>query len=211
MTSGDSKKSRMKGSVPAPGTSKRAKNPPRSDDPVVREWDMYMNFSPDTHVIVLRYPDKFGNTPHSAITDNKPIEIRIKPLHGLIEVDVPVDPHAEVFDRVKGIKYGEAMRKSRVLKERGGSFGIAGGFGLGGSTAKVRAGHVGQRGVDGPEPNISELLENWDEAVDEGHVLTKITFGGHIDVRDEMSPNLYVGHFENGTLFLYRKIFSAYP
>ena len=194
-----------------PGSFKRINKTQETNDPTVREWNMYMNVSPDTHVILLRYPDKGGdrseekggekgvdNTPY--MQHNKPIEFRIKPIFGLIEVDVPLMPHAGVFDKLKGIMYGEAMRKSRIVRERGGSYGIAGGFGLGGSFAKART-ELG-RGLanDEMDPNVGELLDDYDKAIEDGHVLTKITLGGHINIRNETSPNLYVGHFQDGTL-----------
>ena len=187
-----------------PGVFKRIDQVPETMDPVVREWNMYMNVSPDIHVIVLRYPEKLVNTPYTDLLRTKPIEFRIKPLYGLIEVDVPVNPHADTFDQMKGLLYGEAMRKSKILKERGGSYGIAGGFGLGGSYAKNRAGASGGKTTSGVEPTFKELLDDWEQAVNDGHVLTKITLGGHINVWNETSPNLYVGHFQDGMYSLHR-------
>lgn len=187
-----------------PGVFKRIDQIPETMDPVVREWNMYMNVSPDIHVLVLRYPEKLVNTPYTDLLKTKPIEFRIKPLYGLIEVDVPVNPHADTFDKMKGLLYGEAMRKSKILKERGGSYGIAGGFGLGGSYAKNRAGASGGKTTSGVEPTFKELLDDWEQAVNDGYVLTKITLGGHINVWNETSPNLYVGHFQDGMFSLHR-------
>ena len=190
-----------------PGSFKRINKTPETNDPTVSEWNMYMNVSPDIHVILLRYPEKGGereggggvdNTPY--IQQNKPIEFRIKPISGLIEVDVPLMPHANVFDKLKGIIYGEAMRKSKIMKERGGSYGIAGGFGLGGSFAKARAGAGRDLVDDEVDPSVGELLDDYDEAIGSGRVLTTMTLGGHINIRNETSPNLYVGHFQDGTL-----------
>ena len=189
-----------------PGSLKWINKTSETNDPTVREWNMYMNVSPDMHVILLRYPEKSGkksdeknvdNTPY--VQQNKPIEFRIKPNFGLIEVDVPLMPHADVFDKLKGIMYGEAMRKSRIMQERGGSYGIAGGFGLGGSFAKAHAGSGRDQLNDEVDPSVGELLDDYDLAIQNGHVLTKITLGGHINIWNETSPNLYVGHFQDGT------------
>ena len=194
-----------------PGSFKRINKTPETSDPTVREWNMYMNVSPDTHVILLRYPEKSGerigekggekgvdNTPY--MQQNKPIEFRIKPIFGLVEVDVPLMPHADVFDKLKGIMYGEAMRKSKIMKERGGSYGIAGGFGLGGSYAKAHVRSGRDLINDEVDPSVGELLDDYDKAIDNGHTLTKITLGGHINIWNQTSPNLFAGHFQDGTL-----------
>ena len=200
-----------KGVSSLPGSFKRINKTPETNDPTVREWNMYMNVSPDTHVILLRYPEKSGkrigekggtkgvdNTPY--MQQNKPIEFRIKPIFGLIEVDVPLMPHADVFNKLKGIMYGEAMRKSRIMGERGGSYGIAGGFGLGGSFAKAPTGPGRDLVNDDVDPSVGELLDDYNKAIENGHTLTKITLGGHINIRNETSPNLYIGHFQDGML-----------
>ena len=179
-----------------PGSYKRIGEFPETRDPVVRQWNMYMNVSPDTHVILLRYPEEQKDDPYSDLKRETPTEFRIKPISGLIEVDLPINPRADTFDKMKGIMYGEAMRKSKIMKERGGSYGIAGGFGLGGSNMKVRPG-PGQPAVT-PDVSHKDLLENYDEAIRTGHVMTKVTLGGHINVWNETSPNLYVGHFKDG-------------
>ena len=176
---------------------KRLKANRDSIDPVVREWNMYMNSSPESHLILLRYPEARTNMPYCAANRNKPTELRIKPISGLIEVDVPIDPLADTFDKVKGIMYGEALRKSRIMKERGGSYGIAGGFGLGGSSMKSRPGPAAINGTEVRDPTIEELLDDFDKAIRGGHVMSKITLGGHINIRNDTSPNLYVGHFKD--------------
>lgn len=168
---------------------------PDDMDPVLRQWNMYMNVSPDVHVILLRYPEEQKDDPYADLKRSTPIEFRIKPVSGLIEVDVPIDPHTDIFDKIKGIIYGEAMRKSKVLKERGGSYGIAGGFGLGGPNSKTRPG-PGQS-ADEADMTTEELLADYDEAIRNGHVMTKVTLGGHINVWNETSPNLYVARFED--------------
>ena len=163
-------------------------------DPVVRDWDMYMNVCPDKHVMVLRYPEKWPGQLYSAKSGQKPLEMRIKPIHKLVEVDIPVDPYNASFDRVRGIAYGQAMRESAILKELGGSHGVAGGFGLGGSTrarGKVRA----EPSVDAKDPTIEALLQDYENAVKNGHVMNKMTLGGHINVWDETCPNMFVGAF----------------
>lgn len=201
------KDSEKEGGSFLPGSFKRINRTSETSDPTVREWNMYMNVSPDSHVILLRYPEKSGEKNGGKFVDctpykqqSKPLEFRIKPIFGLIEVDVPLMPHADVFDKLKGTMYGEAMRKSKIMKERGGSYGIAGGFGLGGSFAKAHAGSGRDLENNEVDPSVGELLDDYDRAIENGHVLNRITLGGHINIRNETSPNLYVGHFQDGTL-----------
>ena len=168
--------------------------PMDENDPVVREWDMYMNVCPDEHVMVLRYPERWPGQLYSAKSGQKPLEMRIKPIHKLVEVDIPIDPYNTSFDRVRGIVYGQAMRESAILKELGGSHGVAGGFGLGGSNrarGKARAGPS----IDTKDPTIEALLQDYEKAVKNGHVMNKMTLGGHINVWDETCPNMFVGAF----------------
>ena len=190
---------------------KRIKVPPAEQyDPVVRQWNMYMNTNPDTHVMVLRYPEKFPQQLYNIKTGQKPIEMRIKPNFGLVEVDIPLDPYAPSFDKVRGIIYGEALRKSKVLKERGGAYGAAGGFGVvdadegkskkGGKkkrgSKQTEAAASASRSTEEVGPTVEELLADYDNAIKNGHVMNKMTLGGKIIPWAPENPNFFVGYFE---------------
>lgn len=162
--------------------------------PVVKSWKIFMNATPDKHVMVLRYPERMPGNLYTTRNGQKPLEMRIKTNFNLVEIDIPLDPHNDSYDKIRGIIYGEAMRKSSILKEKGGSFGVAGGFALGGVTQKRGNARTGQT-AEGQEPTVEELLANYDSAVENGHVMNKITVGGHIIPRDENSPNYFVGAF----------------
>ena len=185
---------------PFPGF-KEIKDLPSDDyDPVIKKWNMYMNVCPDVHVMLLRYPEKMPGQLYSTRTGQKPLEMRIKPNFGLVEIDVPINPHDPSFDKVRGIIYGEAMRKSKILKEKGGSYGVAGGFGLGGSTRTRTAARSGQT-TEEDDPTVEALLADYDNAVKNGHVMDKMTLGGHINLWSEANPNLFVATFKGRELY----------
>ena len=168
-------------------------SPKDHDDGVVAEYNMYIN-APTKKILIIQYPNRDPGQPYSDKTGQKPLELRIKPKCGLVEVDIPMDIHSN-FDKEKGIIYGEAMRKSRVLQE-GGSYGMAGGLGIG---AKPRPASSGDQASTAEEPDHESLLVNFDDANDKGHVMNKITLGGTIvPFKPGNDPNYYIGVFKSG-------------
>ena len=160
------------------------------DDDVVAEYDMYIN-APTRKILIIQYPNRDPGQPYSNKTGQKPLELRIKPKCGLVEVDIPMDIHKN-YDKEKGIIYGEAMRKSRVLQE-GGSYGMAGGLGIG---SKPRPTTTGSQASTVEEPSHESLLANFDDANNKGHVMNKITLGGTIvPFKPGNDPNYYIGVF----------------
>lgn len=103
-----------------------------SSDPVVASYDVFLTDS-DIERYVFQYPDREVETdktpggPYDERHGQKPLSLRLKPKTGLVEVEVPLNTSSGFYDVNRGVKYGEAVRQSRVLKE-GGSFGLAGGF-----------------------------------------------------------------------------------
>lgn len=100
------------------------------DDPVVASYDVYLTDSQIARY-VFQFPDRDREPeiggPYNESTAQKPTVLRLKPKTGLVEIDVPINTSPGYYDTSKGIKYGEALRDSRVLKG-GGAFGLAGGF-----------------------------------------------------------------------------------
>lgn len=187
---------------PHPGFKHIRELPSDDYDPVVRQWNMYMNVRPNQHVMLLRYPEKMPGQLYKARNGQKPLEMRIKTMSRLVEIDVPLDPHHTSYDKVRGIIYGEALRKSRILKEKGGAYGLAGGFGLGGPTQTRAAARAAQSAVD-TDPPVEALLIDYDNAVKNGHVMNKMTLGGHIIQWQEGYANLFAGAFTGGEFSLY--------
>ena len=108
-----------------------------------------------------------------------------------MEIDVPlvIGRH---YDQAKGIHYGQAMKKSRVMQQ-GGSYGLAGGLGVHGS------GRPSRDEVHAPPAEIDPeaLLENFEDANNKGHVMNKLTLGGRIAKPQNGKPNYYIGIFKS--------------
>ncbi|KAI9723998.1 MAG: hypothetical protein M1812_000716 [Candelaria pacifica] len=173
-----------------------------AQDPVVREYDIYITPDIEQKLLLLQYPNRHRDQPYTAANNAKPLEIRIKPEAGLAEVDVPLNIYAN-YDREKGVRWGEAMRKSNMEKD-GGAYGLAAGFGLG-STAR-RPARVGISSEDAGSREASQeaLLANFDDANNKGRVLNKQTLGGQINPIEGWTPNYFIGAFRGNELHLSR-------
>ena len=113
-----------------------------------------------------------------------------------MEVDVPLVVE-KCYDQVKGLEYGEAISKSRVLRH-GGSYGLAGGLGV---NAPVR---LSRDEMNSSAEDVSNeaLLENFEDSVSKGLVMNKLTLGGRIVKPENGKPNYYIGVFKGSK---YRK------
>lgn len=161
---------------------------------IVAKYRLCINKPTGKRAMLIQYPNRRVGQEYRAACGNKPSEIRIKPKCGLVEVDIPVDTHVE-YNKEKGVEYGEAMRKSRLLQE-GGSYGLGGGLGIA-PKGTSRA----DRGVPPPEgPSREKLLENFDDANNKGHVMNKITLGGQIYPFKNGDPIYMAATFREGEL-----------
>ena len=140
--------------------------------------------------MVLQFPNRDRKQPYNMRAGQKPLELRIKPISGLVEVDVPIVVE-KCYDQLKGIKYGQALKKSKVLRQ-GGSYGLAGGLGVNGPVRGPRD------DIRNATDEISEekLLENFEDSKNKGHVLNKITLGGRIAKAENGKPNYFIGVFK---------------
>lgn len=159
---------------------------------LIGEYDMYINRS-EKRLMLLQYPNRDIGQSYCERIGLKPLEIRIKPKCGLVEVDIPMVLHSN-FNKEKGIQYGQAMRKSRVLQE-GGSYGLAGGLRAGLLATKLRLSNQDQN-ITSEEPSIEALLENFEDANNKGHVMNKLTLGGRIVPWADGYPIYYIGVFK---------------
>lgn len=128
-----------------------------------------------------------------------------------MEVDIPINTHVN-YDEKKGRRYGNALRKSRVIAE-GGTMGMAGGFNPGarakglavGAGAGAGAGIVG---VEDGEDEITtgrrrrqqifagdeeDMLDYEDEKA--GVIMTTQTLGGRIKEPVDGDPVYMLGAF----------------
>lgn len=158
---------------------------------LVGEYNMFIN-QPEKRLMLLQYPNRDIGQPYSDRIGLKPLELRIKPKCGLVEVDVPMIVRSN-FDKDKGIQYGQAMRKSRVLQE-GGSYGLSGGFRSGLLSARLRSSNQEQN-LTSEEPSHETLLENFEDANNKGHVMNKLTLGGRIVPWEDGDPIYLLGVF----------------
>lgn len=147
-------------------------NPPRhipsdddDDDPVVATYQILLKpaKSAQQNVTILEAPNKIDPK-----KDRAPLELRTKPGTGMFEVDFPLD-HSAAYDRNKGLNWGTALQKSTEAK-KGGSHGLAGGFGVGAPPARAPR---GGRGADAIDYGME-----WNEALRRDMVLRTQTLGG---------------------------------
>ncbi|KAK2785463.1 hypothetical protein FQN53_007724 [Emmonsiellopsis sp. PD_33] len=177
-----------------------ASNPP-SADPIIASYSIYITDS-QIRRFLLQYPDRQSTQPYNATNAQKPTELRLKPRTGLVEVDVPVNTSVN-YDERKGLRYGNALRKSRVIGE-GGTMGFAGGFNAG--AAAPRKGGVGAGGGEGRMRRwvglveVESMMDYEDEKA--GVVMTKQTLGGRIKEAVEGDPVYMLGAFRENELHL---------
>lgn len=136
------------------------------DDPVVGTFNILLKptLTANRKILVLEHPNKSeGLRPARA-----PLELRTKPATGMLELDFPVDYNSG-YDRTKGLNWGTNLHKSTEAK-KGGSHGLAGGFGFGAPPPRARAGARGDE--------ILDLSMDWNEALRKDYVLRTQTMGG---------------------------------
>lgn len=163
-------------------------------DTVIAEYQVFWNRSAK-YIMILQFPNQDRGHPYNSATHQKPLALRIKPRSGLVEVDVPINPAFNV-DAAKAVRYGRALKTSRVLQQ-GGSFGLAGGLGVGGLPRLVK---LEERAAEAAveEPTEEEMLENYEGSVAQGRVLNKITHGGKIHRPKDGEPMYAIGVFRGG-------------
>ncbi|CAL8578334.1 hypothetical protein XPA_004123 [Xanthoria parietina] len=165
--------------------------------PEMANYTMVYNQEPDTRALLLRFPNRKPDQPYNARTGQKPLEIRMKPKYGHIEVDVPilVDQH---WDVEKAINYQHAIQKSPVLQQ-GRSYGLAGGLGAGTQTATKKPSTDPSPAAG---PSMERLLADPADANNKGHVMNKITLAGRIYPYDDTQPRYLAGVFRGDVLYL---------
>ena len=158
---------------------------------VLKEYKILLN-PPKMHSLLLQFPTRNRHEEYRTLNNSKPLELRIKPKCGIVELDVPVDLHNH-YDIEKGVMYGRALRTSHTL-QHGGSFGLAGGHGVDNEPiTDYRAPNMLQG------PSTERLLENFDDANNKGYVMNKITLGGMIIPFKEGDPIYMSAAFSGGT------------
>lgn len=178
------------------------------DDPVVAEYDIYV-FEPEHPLYILQYVDRPADKPFTSNDDCSPIEMRIKPKSGFVEVDVPLNIH-ENYDRVKGVRFGEAVRKTKGLGQQ--SYGPAVGFERAMPRPKRRGAADEDEEMENNEPNdvpnteddydLDKYVRDFDDANEKGHVFSTVTYGGQIEAYEKGKPTYMAGVFKGNQLHL---------
>lgn len=170
------------------------------DDPVVASYDVLLTDS-DISRYVFQYVDREHDRPYNDQENQRPIQLRLKPRTGLIEVEVPIITR-ENYDVNKGMRYGDAVKKSRSARD-GGAYGMAGGFTAGSGTAAA-----GGR-VKMESNGDVEILDN-KRAVDSASLMRVQSLGGRIKPSEEGDPVYMLATFTDSTLILLdRFLFSG--
>lgn len=170
-------------------TNNTNNNDDDDDDPIVATYNILLKPSLPAHrkVMILEHPNKSDGKKMARV----PLEIRIKNSTGMVEVDYPIDYNA-FYDRNKGLNWGTHLHKSSEAK-KGGSHGLAGGFGVGAPPPRPRAGR--------PQDDQIDMGMDWSEALRRDYVLRTQTLGGQMP--DTSTESKYmVGVFAGPNLHL---------
>ncbi|MCJ1327010.1 hypothetical protein MMC10_003676 [Thelotrema lepadinum] len=165
------------------------------------------NLSALKTLLVLQFPNRKKDQPFKADWDQKPLALRIKPTAGLVEIDIPVH-RRKLYDRRRGKLFGRALKESPVLAG-GGSYGIAGGFGISGGAGRGRKGkgkvEGGGEGKGKGEGSGSKMeVDGKDEEGEEEELMDRMTLSGRVQVVRKGDPSYAVGVFRDGELHLTR-------
>jgi DNA-directed RNA polymerase-3 subunit RPC5 len=160
-------------------------------DPIKASYDVYIkpSISDGRQIYVLQFPNRGPKQPYKKEKQSQPTKLRIKPEAGMVELDVPVDAWRN-YDRGKGIKWGDAMKQSNVV-QGGKTYGLPGGFGIGGS----QPGRGRGRGEATVANDQERLLRDYAGAIQSDRVLTNQTLGGQTVLNEDTTPQYMIGTF----------------
>ncbi|KMQ48545.1 DNA-directed RNA polymerase III subunit Rpc5 [Trichophyton rubrum] len=163
------------------------------DDPITASYDIFITDS-QIRRLLLQYPDRPADQPYNDSIGQKPLEFRLKPKTGLVELDIPIDTQVN-YDEVKGLRYGNALAKSRITQENG-SHGMAGGF-------NVNGGGIGKFKTEGTgADDVNVYMDMDDEDRKAGVKMTTQVLGGRIKKPVDGDPVYMLGAFRDNELHL---------
>lgn len=165
-------------------------------DPVVASYDVFAKpgISDGRSIYVLQFPNRDAKQKYSENSQSQPLAMRIKPDVGMVEIDVPMMAWNN-YDRGKGLKWGDAIRKSNVSRG-GGSHGLPGGFGIG--AAGVGAGRGrGRADLQDEEVMQRRIITDYPNVIGEERVLLKQTLGGQAVTAEANTPQYMIGTFRS--------------
>ncbi|EEQ35082.1 hypothetical protein McanCB56680_000416 [Microsporum canis] len=163
------------------------------DDPITASYDIFITDS-QIRRLLLQYPDRPADQPYNDAMGQKPLEFRLKPKTGLVEIDIPIDTVVN-YDETKGLRYGNALAKSRITQENG-THGMAGGFNTnGGGIGKLKS-----------EPSIADDMNVYMDLDDDdkraGVKMSTQVLGGRIKKPVDGDPVYMLAAFRDNELHL---------
>lgn len=140
------------------------------DDPVINEWDVFITAKLAEQLYLLQFPTRDRQQPYNEDYRNKPLEMRLKPQTGYLEMDVPV--YTEInYDTDKAADFGDALAKSKSYGAKGHGVAVGYSHGFGKASAQLA------------------------RSDDENRLLKHQTLGGQILHDERGKPNYMVGTF----------------
>ncbi|KAJ2758929.1 hypothetical protein IWQ56_005871 [Coemansia nantahalensis] len=76
------------------------------DDEIVAEIPVYLTQKLEKQLHLLQYPQKIGDVRPGELL---PRAARVKPIHGQIELDIPLDVHSPMYNKRRGAELGEGI------------------------------------------------------------------------------------------------------
>jgi len=141
---------------------------------VVNEWEVFITSKLTEQLYLLQFPTRDRQQPYNEDFRNKPLELRLKPQTGYLEMDVPVYTQIN-YDRSKAAEFGDALAKTKSHGSKG--YGVAVGLSQG----------LGRGGAQLANGDLDEP--------DDTHLLKHQTLGGQILHDERGKPNYMVGTF----------------
>lgn len=181
----------IKAQLKADRRPKELKKSIQDANPVLKQYKFFINDS-KKRTLLIQYPNREVGAEYREVNGQKPLELRMKPKTGVVEIDIPMEIQVN-YDKEKGIEYGEAMRDSRVLQQ-GGSYGLSGGLGVGSKPSAKDA----RRAPMSEGPSKEKLLDEFEDANNKGHVMNKITLGGRFVPFQDGDPIYMYATFKGG-------------
>jgi DNA-directed RNA polymerase len=161
-----------------------------SSDPIIASYDVYLTDSQISRY-VLQYLDRPADYPYDERVGQKPTAFRLKPKTGLVEVDVPIDTQVH-YDVNKGLRYGDALKRSRVAN-KGGGFGLAGGFNPSSAGARVK--------MESEDVEMIDSRFDEKDTKSQASLLKQQTLGGRIKTPQDGDPLYMLGAFRGSKSF----------
>jgi hypothetical protein len=162
------------------------------EDPVVASYDVFLTDS-EISRYVFQYLDRDVDLPYNESNNQRPVQLRMKPRTGLVEVEVPISTRSN-YDVNKGLRFGEAIKKSRSARD-GGAFGMSGGF-----TAGNGAAASGARVKTETNGDV-EILDN-KRVVDSNALIRTQALAGRIKPAEEGDPTYMLAAFKDSKSIL---------